>query len=298
MSTAGAKLPSFRDEVKKILTSNEQKQAIYSFDVLGSMALLEIPDALKKKRKKIAHALLETNPRLTGVYEKVGTHSGKYRIEKIRWIVGKKDSIVEHKEWGCVFRVHPGKVFFNPRLATERHRIASLIRKNQTVAVFFSGAGPYAIVIAKHCKPKRVYALEWNPSAKPFLEQNLRFNKVDFLVIPVWGDVAKIHPLERCDHVVMPAPDTALSQLRSAVNWCKAGGIIHVYLFVSGSNLEEEAERLIYNAMKPLRIPWKIEYTHKVSDYSPRKQQWCIGLRIGKMKKARAFKKAKKIRSA
>ncbi|MEK6902470.1 MAG: hypothetical protein AABX02_02690 [archaeon] len=65
-------MDSFRDALKRILTKKEQVQAIYGFDVLGDMALIEIPQSLQSKKKKIAHTLLDTHQNLTRVYEKIG----------------------------------------------------------------------------------------------------------------------------------------------------------------------------------------------------------------------------------
>lgn len=271
---------SFRDALKKKLSPAEQTRAIYSFDVLGDLALVEVPRALVKKRALIGKTLLETNPRVKKVFEKVGEHSGKFRVEKIKWIAGEKNPETIYTEWGCTFRIHPGKVFFNPRLATERQRAASLVKKGQTVAVFFGGVGPYAIEIAKHANPKVVYSVEWNPSAKKFLLENIVRNRVQGIVEPLFGDVKKIPARATCDHVIMPAPDNAVEFLPHAVKWLsKKGGLIQCYTFVSRENVEHEAKEKIEHILGRA-TPYKIAFIHKVSDYSARTWQVCVGLRV------------------
>jgi len=284
--------PSFREAVDKFLSPSERRQMIYSFDVLGDMALIEIPEALRKKSSRIARTLLDTSSSLKRVYEKVGTHSGKYRVEKTKWLAGVKDPVVIYTEWGCKFVVDPGKVFFNPRLSTERQRVASYVKKGQSVCVFFSGVGPYTVSLAKHTSLNRVYGIEWNPEAKKYAEENIVLNKVIGRVVPIWGDVNKVPVLEECAHVVMPAPETATEHLDAAVNWCKVKGLIHFYTFVSSKNVPKQLKSTIQTHM-PKEVKWKISFSRKVSDFSPSKQQWCVGIQVLSKPKS-GFKKSKK----
>ncbi len=271
---------SFRDALKKKLTPNEQTQAIYSFDVLGDLALVEVPRALVKRRSLIGKTLLETNPRVKKVFEKVGEHEGKFRVEKLKWIAGEKNPETVYTEWGCLFHVNPHTVFFNPRLATERQRASSFVKKGQTVAVFFGGVGPYAIEIAKHAQPKKVFSLEWNPAAKKFLLENIARNKVSGVVEPLFGDVKKIKPLPQCDHIIMPAPDNAVEFLPHAVKWLsKKGGLIQCYMFVSTAGAEREAKEKVEHILGR-SAAFKIAFVRKVSDYSARTWQVCVGLRF------------------
>ncbi len=272
---------SFRDELKKILTTDERKRAIYSFDGLGGMASIEIPSALRKKKKKIAQILLGSNPHITRVYEKVGIHSGKFRVEKIRWLAGEKNTVAEYKEWGCVFQFNPNEAFFNPRLGTERKRITQLIEPHQKVCVFFAGVGPYPILIAKHAKPKKVYAIDWNPRAVKWMKKNTELNRVQEIVHLVFGDVKKIKPLGKCDQVIMPAPETALEYLIAAEKWLPVkGGMIHCYLFVSQDTRDVKIKEMIAPFLKKVKREWKMIYVHKVGDFSAKKKQVCVGLRF------------------
>ncbi len=271
---------SFRDALREKLSLAEQKNAIYSFDVLGDMALVEIPRELVKRRTLIGKTLLQTNPRVKKVFEKVGEHSGKFRVEKIKWVAGEKYSNVLYTEWGCTFHLDPGTIFFNPRLSTERQRAASYVKKGQLVVVFFGGVGPYAIEIAKHAQPKCVVSIEWNPSAKKFMLENMTRNKVSALVEPIFGDVKKIKPRPICEHVIMPAPDNAVEFLPLAVKWLsKKGGLIQCYTFVSNENPEKEAREKVKHILGH-SVPYQIAFVRKVSDFSARKWQVCVGIKV------------------
>ena len=176
--------------------------------------------------------------------------------------------------------------------AEERQRVAAMIKPNQTVAVFFSGVGPYPITLARHTKVKKVYALEWNPAAKPFLEENMRLNKVEGKIIPLWGDVEKIRIPQKVDHVVMPAPETALGHLWRALEWCRPKGMVHLYLFLDSTNPSRQLKSILGEHIPP-NYTWKQVFARKVSDFSPRKQQWCVGVQLISSKKA-SIKKSKK----
>ncbi|MDP2666134.1 MAG: methyltransferase [Candidatus Diapherotrites archaeon] len=278
----------FRKRLDALLTPAEKRHAVYAFDMVGDLALIEIPQPLQKKKKKIAHALLDANPRLTRVYEKVGQHGGKFRLENVRWLAGQKGTRTLHKEWGCVFAVEVGEAFFNPRLGTERQRVAADIKKGQQVCVFFAGVGPFAITIAKHAHPIRVMAIEWNPQAIPFLNENIRRNKVENIIVPLQGDISKISPIPEFDHVIMPAPETAITYLARAVEWVSPkGGLIHLYAFMPKDGGEISLRTAITESLSNSTRSWRISFFRKVSDFSPSVQQVCVGIKVGQTKSAR-----------
>lgn len=279
---------SFREKVRAFLTPAEQKMAIYGFDVLGDMALIEVPAALQKKAGKIARTLLDTHLNLSRVYEKVGVHSGKYRVERIKWLAGPQNPVALAREWGVTLRVNPGEVYYSARLGTERQRVVSQIKKGQSVAVFFAGVGPYAILAAKHAQPKHVLALEWNPKAIPFLRENVRANKVEKIVEIKQGDVKKIHPNGEFDHVIMPAPDTATEYLSLATKWmAKKGGLIHCYTFVPSAEMDSAAREKIKKALGTAKRKWKIVSIRKVNDFSAARMQVCVLIRVAALSPAR-----------
>lgn len=274
--------PSFRELLGSVLSPTEMKEAIFAFDVLGKMALIEVPRKLQKKKKKIASALMHAVKNVESVYEKVGEHEGKYRLERVRYLAGKKINSTTYKEWNCEFELMPGKVFFSPRLGTERQRIASYVKKGETVAVFFAGVGPYAITLAKHASPARVFAIEWNPDAMPWLEMNIHKNRVQHTVIPIHADVKKIgHILGQCDHVIMPAPETATKYLAEAVKCLSpSGGTIHCYAFVSNQKPLNEMWNKLDKGLKKVKGKAVVEDIRKVLQFSPRKVQMCAVIRV------------------
>jgi tRNA (guanine37-N1)-methyltransferase len=140
------KVKSLKEALKEKLSGKELEQVITSYNVLGDIAVLEIPDSLKKKEKLIAKTLLESVPTLKTVVKKSGITQGKYRVHPVKVLAGKKNTIACYKESGCCFKVSLGKVFFSPRLGKERLRISKLIKKGEVVAALFAGVGPFPIV--------------------------------------------------------------------------------------------------------------------------------------------------------
>ena len=121
------------------LTKKELNMLRASFDVIGTIAVIEIPRELVKKQKIIAAAVLSLNPYIKTVAKKSGAHTGKYRRQKLVILAGEKTKITEHKESGLRMRLNVETCYFSPRLVTERMRIASLVQFNEKILVMFSG---------------------------------------------------------------------------------------------------------------------------------------------------------------
>ncbi len=241
---------SLREALSGKLNEKEMGELISSFDVLGDVAVIEIPQQLSKKEKLIGKTLIALNPGLKSVYKIAGAHSGKYRTQKVKLIAGKAQKIAHYKEHGCVFEIDFANVFFSPRLSTERKRIAEQVKPKEVVAVFFSGIGPFAIVIAKK-QPlaEKIYAVELNPFAHKQALDNIALNHAENSVEAIEGDVNKISPKflrGKCSRIVMPMPKTSENFLDAAfIALKKEGGIVHYYHFGPTENPYEKSIAII-----------------------------------------------------
>ena len=204
-----------------------------SFDSVGQVAIIEIPEELQKKKKLIAETLLKQNKQFKTVAEKESAHSGKYRIEKVKVIAGSKNLTAEYKESGCSFRVSLGKVYFSPRFGSERLRIARQVKDGENIGVFFAGVGPYCIIIMKHSKAASCVGFEWNPIAVKDFEENIRKNKMQAQVQAVKGDVKKTAGKfkRQFGRIIMPSPSNAIEYFKTALQCCKKNAVIHYYCF-------------------------------------------------------------------
>jgi tRNA (guanine37-N1)-methyltransferase len=259
-----------------------------SFDIIGHIAIIEVPERLKRKKKIIAKVIMELNKHIKTVLEKASERKGVYRIRKYRFLAGEKNFETIHKEYGCVFKLDPTKVYFSPRELTERQRIASQVKENEVVMVMFAGVGPYAIQIAKkQPKVKEVIAIEINPVAVKYAKENVLLNKVQDKVKVIEGDVREKCKdfYGKCDRVVMPLPKGAEDFLDIAVKCLKNKGYIHFYNWGTEPNIFENAEKIVQEKLGNLGVKYKIINKRKVLPYAPRKWKICLDIYVKKPKK-------------
>lgn len=232
---------SLKEALKDELTDAELDVLVTSFDVINDVAIIEIPDELLHKKTVIADALMQVHPRLKTVARKSGPVHGEFRVPELELIRG-EETLTGYIENGVRMMVDVATCYFSPRLATERIRIAEQVKPGEHVCVFFAGVGPYALVIAKHASPERVYTIEKNTHAAMLLKNNIALNKMEPKIDDYSGDVKEIAPrLPKMDRVVMPLPKSAEDFLDEALMVLKKGGIVHFYNFAAGSDLFSDA---------------------------------------------------------
>lgn len=261
---------SLKDQLKGKLTEKERALVRSSYDQLGTIAIVEIPRELVKKEKIIAQTLLASNPQLETVCKKLGAHKGKFRYEPVKILAGKKNLTATYRESGCTFHIHVGKVFFSPRLSTERLRIAQLIQPEEEIGVFFAGVGPFAIVFAKHSRAKHITGIELNPQAVKDFKDNIILNKAADRVSVVQADVLKLGKKfeGKFDRIAMPMPHGGENFLDAVLPCLKEKGIIHFYTFSKVENPFEQPEGLVMAAcMKNMRS-CTILHEHVVRSFS------------------------------
>ncbi|MFH1696467.1 MAG: class I SAM-dependent methyltransferase family protein [Candidatus Diapherotrites archaeon] len=264
---------SLRSALQGKMKKGEIEEVTRAFDSLGDIAVIEIPRGLGEKEKLIAEALMRAHPQIKTVLKKAGVRSGEFRVQGLKVIGGEKKFRAHYIEHGCKFVVDLDKVFFTPRLGTERGRIAGLIRKGETVSVLFAGVGPYAVVFAKHSQPDKIFAVELNPDAVRNMKANIELNKVQTVVVPVEGDVRKIAPTllyGTSDRVVMPLPKTGEDFLQEALMCLKPeGGVVHFYTFGDVGKPYDAAVEAAKRACKAAGKKCEILRKAKCRSYSP-----------------------------
>jgi tRNA (guanine37-N1)-methyltransferase len=86
--------------------------------------------------------------------------SGELRTRSLSIIAGEKRTITTHTEYGLLFDVDVRTTYFSPRLASERKRIANLVKPGETIVDMFTGVAPFSIMIARYAKPNVVYVID------------------------------------------------------------------------------------------------------------------------------------------
>lgn len=270
-----------REVLEKRFKESELKHVRGSFDLVGDIAIIEIPDELKHRERDIVNALREIHPHVNTVYSKGGDREGVYRLRDLKLIYGEEKE-TEHKEHGYRIRLDVRKVYFSSRESTERQRIAKQVKTKENVMVMFAGAGPYAIAIARKRPKSKVYAPEINPEAYKYMVENVRINKLGGRVVPLLGDVEnECGPyLGKCDRVVMPLPKGAYEYLSLAEKCLKKkGGMIHYYFWSSAEGVEEVKE-IVKVDLESAGRKVKILKAQKVSEYKPKILKFCLDIRV------------------
>jgi len=251
-AASAKKAKSYRDlaqvpaEAKRLLPR--------AYDVIGKVVVIKIPDELALYRVEIGRALLSARPEARSVAEDRGVQGGQ-RIRELEVIAGEPDLETVHIEHGLRFCLDPSKVYFSPRLATERLRVAGLVGRGETVLDMFAGVGPFAIHIAKRAGPARVFAVDMNPAAIGYLKKNIKLNKVanvEPMLIDACLLPGKIPPVDR---IIMNLPHSAFGFLPVALGLLKPGGTVHLYDIIPGQKRQarkEEVELAVKEAGRKL----------------------------------------------
>ena len=255
---------SYREVVD--ISSELQPLLPSSFDIIGDIAIIELPEELMSHGKNIGKAILKVHKHIKAVFAKGSKVSGKYRVRELLHLAGEGRTETIHRENGIRLKLDVAKVYFSPRLATERMRVFNRSKEGEIVFDMFAGVGPYSILLAK--KAKMVFACDINPRAIRYLEENKKLNKVENL-IPILGDVRKVAGQIKADRVIMNLPKFAHEFLKEAMISVKKGGIIHYYGFSHEENLFGEHLEKIEKVAEELGKNVKVLKKRKVRPYAP-----------------------------
>ncbi len=266
---------------------NKKQLALFrgSYDIVGSIAILEIPKELIKKEKLIAATVLAQHKQVKTVVKKVGIHHGELRLQHVKILAGEKTKETVHVESQTRLKLHIEKVYFSVRLSTERLRIANQIKQGERVLVMFSGCAPYPCVFAKNSSAKEIYGIELNKEGHRYGLENVKLNKITNVKL-FQGDVRKVVPMilkqekEKFDRVVMPLPRGAESFLDIALGAVKNHGIIHFYDFVQEGEFPKTSIAKIENACKKAGCSFKVLHTTKCGSYAPGRFRVCVDFEV------------------
>jgi len=257
-----------------VQTSEELKEKLpTSFDVIGDVAVIKIPEVLTEYKKEIGNAVMQTvNVRTVMMDSGV---KGDLRIRELEQIAGSGTSETIHKEFGVRLAADPSKVYFNPRLATERMRIASMVKDGEVIVDMFAGVAPFPVVICKHARPSAVYAVDMNPEAKAFMEKNIKINKIDN-IIPLSGDIRIVkEQLPKADRVIMNLPQSAFEFLPEALELSKTGGVIHLHRIQSDPDTQD-----IIEMAKESGREISVDSVTELKSYSPTSSVYVYDIRV------------------
>lgn len=262
-----------REVLEKILPSELHQHIPSSIDLVGDVAIVTVSEELESRIRDVGRAIMEVYPRVKTVLAKQGKTIGEYRIRVFNMIAGGSGTETIHREHGCIYKVDLMKAFFNPRMSSERLRIALQVRDGEEILDMFAGIGPFSILIAKKNPTVAVTAIELNPDAHRYLLTNISLNKVQDRVKALHGDAKRVlrdfGPV--FDRIIMDLPFNSLNFLDIALSKLKNRGVIHLYHVEGGDDSTDKARLRVSELAQEIGYRVEITHLHRVHEIAPRK---------------------------
>lgn len=303
--------------LSRVLGKDEIKELISSFDVIGDICIIKVPDSLVPREEIIANTILDVHPNIKVVAKILDFHSGKFRTQKLKILSGEKRFDTIHKENGIRLFMNVEHVYYSPRSATERLRVADQMADSETVLVCFSGAGPFVFVNQKNHPEINQTSIELNPEGILAQKKNLLLNKAVFRstkefrtlketaqtdkkpfdekkvlmdialkkIDIISGDVREVIPelkmkKSNFDRIIMPLPHTADEFLDLAFEVSKKGTIIHLYDFLEEDEIGIKNIEKINKIAKECSKKVEILDTIKCGQFSPKVFRICTDIKV------------------
>jgi len=270
--------------LENILSSSESEELFSSFDQIGEIIVLRIPDSLKSKKKIIGETLLDQVKTTRSVFYQSSPVEGEFRTRNLEILAGEDNTETEYKESGCRFLVDVEKAFFSPRLSTERERIANLTHDGEIIINMFGGVGMFSILAAKISKCT-VYNIDINPNASLLCEKNVELNKLKGNIISLNGDASEIiqNKLQNlADRVLMLLPERSDEFLETAILATKNNGIIHYYSHIHADKKQYATKFSEKHYLNISKVKSKILNSRIVRPVGPRFYQTVVDVQIKK----------------
>lgn len=277
-----------QEKLKDKLTEDELAILPSGFQAIGKIAILNLKEKLRRHKKEIGKAVLDTMPRFTSIWNKKGEIEGEFRKPQIEFLAGEKNTEAITKENNCLYRFDVTKLMFAKGNLNERVRLPKLVKSGEVIVDMFAGIGYFSIPILKFAKPKKIYAIELNPTSFHYLEENIKLNKVQEKIEIINGDCRKeVEKLAKkgikADRIIMGYFPPPKDYLPYAMKIAKKGTVIHYATLIYDEKFEEEKNRdlkYIEDAAKEAGFKAKLLNTSYVKSYRPKVGHYVLDLEV------------------
>ena len=252
---------------KKLTKSVKESLDLGSYDQIGDIIIVG-EDVSASEAKKLLK-----RPDVKVVLQKKGIHHGEYRTQDLEYLAGEKRKDTVYTEHGIRMKLDVETCYFTPRLGTERMRIAQLVQSGEKVLVFFSGIGPYPLVLAKYSKASLIMGLEKNPVAHKYALENCK----KYLHVILYNmDAHDFSYPEKFDRIIMPLPKSAEEFLPVAIKHLRRNGVIHFYTFAAEEDIPKKPLDLIRQKVPSFDVLSVV----KCGQYAPKKFRVCVDFTV------------------
>ena len=238
-----------------------------SFDVVGDMVLVRLPDELTPYAAEIGRALLAFVPGARIVGADHGVH-GADRRRSIEAIAGAGGWRSLHRENGIELDVDLEKAYFSPRLAREHARVAAAVVRGERVYDLCCGVGPFSLAIARDARAASITAVDANPDALVLLRASLARLASR---VPVTAREAPVEVFsttaEPVDRVIFNLPLEGIKYLPSVARTVARAGHLHYYEVVPRRERGRREDAIVRTLGGPEE--WTLEEVRVIHPYSP-----------------------------
>jgi tRNA (guanine37-N1)-methyltransferase len=262
-----------------------------SYERIGDIVVVDEDDP--ERARALADAIVESALPARSVLNRASKIQGEERVRDWEVLADGADkgaptaefeprspTETVHREYGCEFVVDLAEVYFSPRLATERHRVAEQIEAGERAFDMFAGVGPFVIPFAK--RGAEVVGTDINGAAIEYLRENARRNGVADRVTAIHGDVREVATEYEgwADRVVMNLPHSAGEFLDTAVQFAGESCLLHYYDIQHEDDPYGPGEQAIRRAAGPT-YDVTVETRRTVRSYAPHELNVVLDVRLG-----------------
>ncbi|XP_060938695.1 tRNA (guanine(37)-N1)-methyltransferase [Limanda limanda] len=268
-----------------------------AFSRVGHIAHMNLRDHQLLYKSLIGQVIMDKNPGITCVVNKLNIIDSTYRNFKMEVLAGEENMVAKLKENGVTYEFDFSRVYWNSRLSTEHQRVVQLVTRGDTVFDVFAGVGPFAIPAAR--VGAKVLANDLNPESYRWLQHNCKLNKVEskvrtfdldgraFIQGPVKQELPALLKGKGSVHVVMNLPALALEFLDAFRGLLHQEApcdenlpTVHCYGF---SREDDPDTDVVKRASRSLGFPLENRCSvHFVRNVAPNKDMMCVRFTIPK----------------
>lgn len=243
-----------------------------SYEIIGDIAITVQP-----YDQSAGEAIMAVHKSVKTVLEPTTGVTGEFRVREFKVLCGEPRTTTTYREHGCTFEMDLAKVYFSPRLSTERKRVVDQISDVELVVDMFAGVGPFAIPASR--RALYVVANDKNPDAVAYLQKNIGLNRASHIEA-ICADARDIQLPRQADRAIMNLPHSAHEFLDKAFQLVRTGGIIHYYDIRPESEIFDAVIKLVKE--KATASGCLIEIVNKriVRSYSPHEYNIVLDIRI------------------
>ena len=247
-----------------------------SYERLGEAAIVDEADP--GRAREIATAIVDSDLPVDTVLDKASKIKGETRVRDWELLAGETTEVV-HREYGCEFALDLAEVYFSPRLATERHRVAEQVREGERAFDMFAGVGPFVIPFAK--RGADCVGVDVNERAIAYLCENAERNDVADRVTAICADVREVADeyADWADRLVMNLPHSADDFLETAVDLAGDDCLLHYYDIQHEDDPFGPGERAVRAVAEP-DYEVGVETRRTVRSYAPHELNVCLDVRL------------------